>query len=294
MLNKILKNYFPKYLADGALFSKMADAPWIAFEAGLEMDIAYLSSYSGIKFSSEIVDDFTTDGVLDQQALANLLWKLYGKNWQKLWDGFMQEYNPLDNYSIEENYTRETVNDRTIDRDISENGSVNSTDKLDSTDTTTQTGETKDNGTVTTDYGKNTKSDTQDDIYSFGFNSSSAVPTTRTIEDSTVQESGKDVVTTDDTVTTKLDTTRTLDSNDVVNSTSSNKTEDDTKDNQKENENAIKTRKGNVGQNTYQELLKQEFDLWKWNFFLRVFEDCDRIIALPIFGNICRHIISVN
>lgn len=373
-MNKHLRSYFPDYLTAGAIFSKMPQAPWMELQAGLEMDIAYLSSYSGIKPASDMISELSVDGVLDQQKLADVLWSLYGRNWKRLWDAFMTDYDPITNYDVLETVNRQAKTDRTIDRDIDKSGTVDTTDtettdtnntenttmdetatteygknvdttghtvrKDDETSTTeygktvNTTGKTvtDEDETTTTKYGKNTKVDAETDTFVYGFNSAVEVPTNIVKETSTEAQSGSDVVTRalDSTVDetgketqsgqdvvnrvlnsivdetgkeaqTGTDTTTkkstgsltgkgNISSTETVNTRTGEKTADDTTDNQNETEEIIRSRKGNIGQNTYQELLRQEFDLWKWNFYLQVFMDCDKFITLSVFGSLCDHI----
>lgn len=371
-----LKSYFPDFYTSGALFSLMPNAPWNGVSASLEMDIAYLSWHSGIKPVSGIVNDFVKDDVLDKQKLADVLWKVFGKNWQRLWDAYVIEYVPIENYNVQEQVSRDLKDDRTITRDISKTGSVDTTDKIgsetsgksvvdssgtvndttnnNSTTTTNSTSitnsgqneagtvnygkkvdttrkvETTEDETTKVDYGKITDTDGQSDVYNYGFNSAAAVPTGRTIDSSKESQSGSDTterklaVNSDETASevqsgedkttrtlttnsktsnegesvvngsgsstreTKGDSTVTdtgsVDSTETIGTTTSDKTDDDTTDNLVEKEDILRTRKGNIGQNTYQELLRQEFELWKWNFYKRVFEDCDTFLTLSIYN----------
>ena len=43
------------------------------------------------------------------------------------------------------------------------------------------------------------------------------------------------------------------------------------------------TRTGNIGTNTFQNLINQERDLWKWNFYEQVFRDVDSVLTIPIY-----------
>lgn len=97
----------------------------------------------------------------------------------------------------------------------------------------------------------------------FAFNSQSAVPTATvsgTSSDNNINSS-------------------------TVNNTSSSDSTEDTDDKLHRNENSTRTRIGNVGQNTYQELIRQEIDLWNWNLFMRLFEDADRFLVLSVYDN---------
>lgn len=43
------------------------------------------------------------------------------------------------------------------------------------------------------------------------------------------------------------------------------------------------TRAGNIGTNTFQNLLQQERNLWMYNFFEQVFKDVDSVLTIPIY-----------
>lgn len=43
------------------------------------------------------------------------------------------------------------------------------------------------------------------------------------------------------------------------------------------------TRKGNIGTNTFQNLLQQERNLWMYDFFEQVFKDVDSVLTIPIY-----------
>ena len=43
------------------------------------------------------------------------------------------------------------------------------------------------------------------------------------------------------------------------------------------------TRTGNIGTNTFQNLLHQERNLWMYNFFEQVFKDVDSVLTIPIY-----------
>lgn len=279
-----LKSMFPDYVINGAIFSKMPDAPWAPVNAGLEMDIAYLGSFSGVKPPALLPFDFVTDNVLDQQKLADTLWAIFGRNWKKLWDAYMSEYDPLQNYKI----TDKTVREENIKRDIQRDGTVDYTD--DGTVKTTNNLTTKVDETDTTvvNYGQQIESDQTANVYTYGFNDATRVPTgvTETVAHET--HSGED------TTTLTIDgTTSNTGTVDVVNHDKSDtKTSTTTNDDTSDNETIDRDRSGNIGQNTFQELLRQEFELWKWNFFLQVFADCDRFLVLPYFGSFCSQILS--
>lgn len=123
--------------------------------------------------------------------------------------------------------------------------------------TRTDAGESKDSTSSITD----TTSTNSQDNSTRAFNSDSPVPTTST------NGSG-----TDHTIETS-----------TVDGTTSNDTSENTIDKLHSSESYTRTRIGNVGQNTYQELIKQELDLWKWNLYSQLFEDADRFMVLSVY-----------
>lgn len=249
---KNLRTYFPNYLADDALFTKMATlgAPWTR-EIGQDMDDAYFTMYSGIKNPSEFVTLHLNPDteIANSFTIARIIYGIYGDNWTRLWEAFKTEYIPIDNYNVKETTVRSQTNDRNINKTI--------------TDSSTQ-----DDTTITT-YGEQIDTTANANDYTHGFNSSEKVPTGVREETGTEGHSGTDSVT----------------DKQVISST----TNDDTTDNDEENENIERTRQGNIGQNSYQDLLSQEFELWRWNFFTRVFEDVDKFLVLSVYSSCNNH-----
>lgn len=289
MMDRHLHSYFPSYFTDGAIFSKMTEAPWQSAQAGLEMDIVYLGSHSGIKPAAYFINQFITDDILDEQQLANVLWKIFGTNWQRLWDAYMAEYDPLNNYSIEESIKREESSERTIDKDVSENGTVNSTDKYDSTTEIEDVGHTESDGKSTTDYGKKSDGTAKNSTWTHAFNTADAVPTGVAEAETHNQDSGSDTTTDTSMSDSSREGSTVVDAKETAESITATKTEEDTTDKNVQSEEIVRTRKGNIGQNTYQELLRQEFELWKFNFYRQVFSDCDSVLCISVFSGFCDH-----
>ena len=267
MANNLI-SYFPNYLDTGAIFAYMAilGAPWNS-ELGKEMDDAYLSMYSGLKTPSKFTVLHSADGVAFVDSIAKLLWSMYGQSWKRLWDGYTIQYSPINNYSVQETMQRSQNNDRDINKTTDTNSSVNGTVK-DTTDMNETVNSSTQYGRVVQRTGSDTKS-----VY--GFNSQAAVPSEVTSSTGTETNSGTD------TQTNTTDTTGTVDT--VTSNTSVGKITDVTSDTDNETENLQRTKTGNVGQNSYQELLRQEFELWRWNFFTQVFEDCDKYLVLSVY-----------
>lgn len=243
-MSKTLKEWFPNYLSTDSLFSKMQTlGAPWTYEVGQDMDDAYFTFYSGVKIASSFVSDHTLDGGVNSLTIARILWGIYGPNWTRLWNAYQTQYVPIDNYNVKETVDRNLTNNRNIDKTSNVDGTTSETDK--------------------TDYGEQIDTTGNSKTYTQGFNSSQSVPTAEVDENSQEQHSGSDLLTRD--------------------STSNTKTTDGTIDDQTETENEVRVRQGNVGQNSYQELLRQEFELWKWNFFKRIFSDTDEVLALSVY-----------
>lgn len=240
---------FSDYAQSDALFQKMVDmgAPWNAQQA-LSMDMSYFMMRSGLKTPSTFVTlNIQPSGSPNTQRIAQILWDINGQNWKRLWDAYMLEYSPIENYSIAETIDRDQTDDRTINK----KGTANET-TTDKTVSELEHGESI-NGT------RNTSNTTH------GFNSIDSVPTTGQDVEWTEVHSGTDTTTTNS------------------NGTLEGESSEDTTDNAVLNEKIVRNRAGNIGQTSYQDLLAQEFELWKWNFFEVVFEDCDRFLCLSVY-----------
>lgn len=301
--NKILRDYFPNYLTTEALFTQMSvlGAPWPS-EVGQDMDDAYFTMYSGIKNASEFVRlHLNPDSeIANALTIARILYSFYGANWTRLWEAYKTKYVPINNYDVQETVSRTETNDRTINRtnnlDSTVDGTLQSTTDQNGTQNligkVIADGTTDSNGTSALEHGLQVKRDMETDSYTFAFNSQEKVPTAVQIDSGTDVNSGTDTTTTSDhsasntTTNTNNDTTDSLTSttNDISKDTRTDKTVEDTLDTDDIKEDIQRTRQGNIGQNSYQDLLRQEFELWRWNFFTQVFKDVDKFLTLSVYG----------
>lgn len=310
-MNNTIISYFPNYLSTDALFTKMSvlGAPWTN-DVGQDMDDAYFTWYSGIKTPSSFITQHLTPDTTTANALtiARILWGIYGRSWQKLWDAYSSQYDPMENYDVTETVESEKKDDRTIGKTVDTTDTQNGTDTIEygkkvDRDSTIDYGkkiDTQSTGeeTAVTTYGQTVDTTGHSQEYTYGFNSTERVPTAETDQTGTETNGGSDSTKTD-TSTTSSDTqsgTDTTIDNEIqsgsdTRTTTKNgttKVTDDTIDSLIGTENISRTRKGNIGQNTYQELLTQEFELWKWNFYIQVFEDVDKFLALSVYAP-CTH-----
>ena len=270
-LNKMIDVY-AKYPTDGGVFSPMATAPWVETMTGLNLDIAYLDGHSGERFCSNIInrrlDDSSVLSSDNRTLISNILWAMFGIQWTRLWATMKPaEYDPLTNYQMQETMEGTENSTRTPDLTKGDTGTVQTTgqDKRTPDLSRKGTGTVKDDGSAT--------NNSQNGIW--GFNSSTSVPSdmsdgtatneNTTTRDLTETETGTD--TTDRTNTATYNRSYTETGTDTTAGTSSRKL----------------TRTGNIGTNTFQNLLQQERNIWMYDFFEQVFKDVDSVLTIPIY-----------
>lgn len=303
-----LRKYFPNYLSDDSLFTKMVTlgAPWTS-EIGQDMDDAYFTMYSGIKNPSEFVTLHLNPGteIANSLTIARIIYGIYGDNWTRLWEAFKTKYTPIDNYNVQETVSTTRSSDRTVNRTNDLTSTVDGTEKQTTeqdgtqgvTGTTGANTTTDSNGTSSLEHGEQIKRDAEADDYTYGFNSAEKVATGARIETGTDVHSGTDTTTTTDHSASETSGTSKTDTVDHATGTvdiatkdvRADKVVDDTLDTIEGKEDIQRTRQGNVGQNSYQELLRKEFELWRWNFFTQVFEDVDKFLVLSVYSSCTNH-----
>lgn len=270
-LNKMIDVY-SNYIMDGGVFSPMLNAPWADTMSGTNLDILYLDGHSGERYCSNFINHRLNDSDVlssdNRMFIANSLFAMFGIQWTRLWATMKPaEYDPLTNYQMQETMEGTENSTRTPDLTKCDTGTVQTTgqDKRTPDLTKTNTGTVNNEGS-----GTNTN---QNGIW--GFNSSASVPSdmsngTATNENTTTgnlseTETGTD--TTDHTNTDTYNRSYTETGTDTTAGTSSRKL----------------TRTGNIGTNTFQNLLQQERSIWMYDFFEQVFKDVDSVLTIPIY-----------
>ena len=270
-LNKMIDVY-SNYPTDGGVFSPMSNAPWADTMSGTNLDILYLDGHSGERYCSNFINhrlnDYDVLSSDNRTLIANILWAMFGIQWTRLWATMKPaEYDPMTNYQMQETMEGTENSTRTPDLTKGDTGTVQTTgqDKRTPNLTRKGTGTVNDNGSAT-----NTN---QNGIW--GFNSSTSVPSdmsdgtatneNTTTRDLTETETGTD--TTDRTNTDTYNRSYTETGTDTTAGTSSRKL----------------TRTGNIGTNTFQNLLQQERNIWMYNFFEQIFKDVDSVLTIPIY-----------
>lgn len=248
--NPILREAFPNWATGKGIFDLMVDPPWGTSPPANVLNISYFGNHSGAKFCSPLVQYLLSDSTLSDQSrqtLVSVIEAKYKVNWTKLWATMIAEYSPITNYDMTEDVTRDlnTTDDET------------NTKTLGSTVERTNTRNLVDS----TEHGKTTSE--IDSVQ--GFNSTEFKPADK----SEIDEGG----------TTSEKHTGT----DNV-STTQNDSEQGGKNAKGTEKETITThRVGNIGVTTNQQLIREERELWVWNYFESVFRDIDKELTLFVY-----------
>lgn len=255
----------------GGLFNNMSDLPWLTVMTNSQLDALYFGMHSGERFSSRYITRLINDdGVLHNNAkyaIAASVYAMFGTQWRHMWATMNPTFDPLTNYKMEETVEGTESSTRTPDLTKGDTGTVQTTgqDKRTPDLTRKGTGTVKDDGSAT--------NNNQNGIW--GFNSSTSVPSdmsdgTATNENTTTRDLTETEIGTDTTDRTNTDTynrSYTETGTDTTAGTSSRKL----------------TRTGNIGTNTFQNLLQQERNIWMFDFFEQIFKDVDSVLTIPIY-----------
>lgn len=255
----------------GGLFRNMNNLPWESVMPGAYMDNLYFGMHSGERFCSRLITRRVEgDGILSSNSrysIAGYIYSMFKTQWGRLWATMNPDYDPLTNYKMQETAEGEESSTRTPDLTKGDTGTVQTTGQDTRTPNLTRngTGTVKDEGSGT--------NNSQNGIW--GFNSSESVPSdmsdgrvtnnNTTTRDLTDTETGTD--TTDHTNTDTYNRSYTETGTDTTSGKSSRKL----------------TRTGNIGTNTFQNLLQQERNIWMYDFFEQIFKDVDSVLTIPIY-----------
>ena len=120
---KRLNDVFPLAITGHGIFDSMNQIQTLPFPVSpLIMDIEYFGNVSGNKIVSPLIDRVVSDEEItptEENTLSNVIISMYYKKWEKLYDTFELEYNPIQNYDMEETMTNdETVHEygKTVQR----------------------------------------------------------------------------------------------------------------------------------------------------------------------------------
>ncbi len=257
----------PNALTGGGIFSILDssayDVPWGDDVIALQLDMEYYGNVSGEKITSPLVDKLLEDCELTTAGMAQLAQVVYSLNfrrWDKEWQTQLAEYDPISNYDMTE--------------EMSEEGSTQyghtrlRTDNLAHTETRTDNLQhVVDASEVETPAVTTTE---QDSVRAF--NSGSDQPSNKRTQSASGTNRKDNDVTEHDTGTQSTTGSNTGTQSDAEGGEDVNERE------------YTLTRRGNIGVTTSQQMLTSERDLWMWNFFYEiVFPDVDKILTSPIY-----------
>lgn len=226
--------------------------------------------------------------------LTKIIYLRCSADWKRIWDAYSLDYPVLENFSVTE--TEKTSGKGESSKDSSgeaksstETAGKNSENASESESSESTGNESKDSSSETSVASKVTTEATNE-AGVYGFNSDSSVPSDTSNGTSVVSGSADDNV-------TKVSSTESGDSSasssgskesassgesSSSSSMSGSDSRSETSSNSSSGEREL-TRHGNTGGKSSQELLKEELDLRKYDFFARVMADVDKIIALAIY-----------
>lgn len=306
-----VKMMYPTMLSEGdGIFTDLQtqNVPW------REYDIANILNYGYyLNSAQKLVSPFVFDvkdfpnGVPDgtpltqaqRTIIAQTVYQMFIKKWDRLWDLYNIEYNPIHDYNLVENETIEGENEQTVgmtgtDRhDISRSETDGGTDSTTTTetiantgtDTTVVDGETTVKGTV----GVSETTNTERGIYGFNSSTDKGSDTEDVTHNSTET---RNLAGTNDTTTTETKNLQTTDN--ITESRTRNLTHSATnsdvqtrnlQDETSGSHNSTRElqKSGNIGFNKPQEMLTAELEFWQWNFFKSVFEDIDTVLTMCVY-----------
>ena len=234
-----------------------------------ELDRLFYTNY-GLRSVAPIV----TSLVLNPQAseedltiLAHTFTVLCSHKWDRLKNLYSTDYDPLHNYLDE---LVETVEDNT-----SNNTTLNTSDTS-SSNTTEQLDNTRTDNLQRAETNTSTESGTsRDEASLYGFNSTSPVPSNLNGGTDSTNYQGTTNVT--NTGTQANVTNKTLDGSNSRNLTSTKESDVQSRITK------TSTHRGNIGNLTTQQLMKQEIELRRWNFIESVLEDAKELLTIPMY-----------
>lgn len=303
---KQIKDIFAR--ADvNALFSALetAGAPWA--DETKPLQYVSLGTLYWMRSRKKIVTSFIVEEIEDSDAdlddFAGDLLTLYGDKWAHLWELFLMEYNPIENYNMIESGSDINTKTGSLDR----SGAITRTGSLERSGAITKSGSESVSDDITysgkeantrtgniEDTGAKADNQTEQDNKIYGYNSSNGVNS-----DSNTQQASHKNTQTFNSLKDETSFTNRTDSRDIT-TTFTNRADTDSRkdtynniadtDTRKELYNNIKdtgshslTRSGNIGVTTTQQMAESEIEYRRHLYFDMVFADIDKLLTLPIY-----------
>lgn len=237
-----------------ATFTSETRPEWLSNDDSANLDLDYYLNRSGRKLPSPLVEDMASANannklsLLDRQRIAKLAWLKFGKVWTRLWNLNIVEYDPIENYRMLEEETPDITRTHsgTIEHSVTDDFAQNEK--------------------ITLESDVLISGNTESDGYTYGFNSTGAVPS-----DSNDGETTQRTVADPEHNITERETKQTgstIDDHDLTDTETGTRTIE---------------RSGNIGVTTSQQMAQSEIELWKWNFYDSIMKDIDSILTLSIY-----------
>lgn len=282
-----LNEVFTDYINNGIFtFLNSLDVPWKDKNIYKQLNLQYYGNISGKKETSPLVDSLIVENNLTDNSktmLAMSIFSIYSNKWSRLYRILSLEYEPIENYNMNETEKITSTNENT------DTITTNTTNSNDVTETNTGTNTANDSESTT---GKNNITDSRtiaennnvtNNNSLYGFNSTSGV-------NSDSQNGTETRNTTDNNIhNDDLKGTRTNEHSENINTSKVTAQKNDIKDvkdgTHTENGSQDRTlsRHGNIGVTTSQQMINSEIELWQWDFFSGVFKDIDKILTIQTY-----------
>ncbi len=208
------------------------------------------------------------------EKLIDIIDMRFRNKWQRLYQTFESEYNPIDNYSMSEQEKEENGETREI-KNSGENGTTKSSRKEFNNDETTDLNTTatkKDTGTIS-----NANNNTQENLL-YGFNNEEPSPQSKNVNN------GENTQTND-----SLQNNTSIGKETYIAQNAEDFSEEENQNfNDKRNETGNKTRKrevirkGNIGVTTTQQMILSEIELRKYDIYKQIYRDVINLISVPL------------
>lgn len=204
---------------------------------------------------------------LEVQKLAIMCESLYSVKWTRLKAACKLTYDPIHNY-------RDSLTETIEDTEIVVATEALSTIEHHSDYISKEDTRTDNLSETSTTLGDSSTSKKRDDGV-YGFNSSAALDSETSTDTDIIQATGTDTVA--NTGTQK----NAITGNNIIEGT---KTGDNSRNSDTtNNKTRTSVHEGNIGNLTTQQLMKQELELWKWNFMQSVLDDLKEFLTIPIY-----------
>ena len=234
-----------------------------------QLDILFITTYGERNVAPLVTDILINDIPTDDElrSLGTIIKSIYSKKWERFLEVHRMEYDAIHNYLDE--YTESSEADNVVTESVNSKVTNTGTDGVSGTNTRTD-----DLSKISTKESENIVSDSEDASV-YAFNSESSVKSDESSSDSTSTLDETTTVTDTGTQTISKDETRTVNL--------SKETEGTNETTTKVTRDRTFTHKGNIGNLTTQEMLRQEIKLWEWSFVESVLTDVKELLTLPMY-----------